>query len=282
MPVSPFFQGIYYDDGTKLQSIPSSLSTVKFPQDTKEPIIPSGITVKSALLLGSVRHIQHFLKDVCKAAELSIELQIERMHLTEAMSARDTLAQRLHDAYSSLSQKTQILDTLVSERDNLKRELQDFKLSQGHAASSDFSPNAASELLRLQNTVLSLSNELNSFKQYDNENQVSRAHIEPPSREAEQIPRPHSVRQSYTCMSPTKFKQEFGRPFDINASCLLNSQLAVPLSVPSRPTTSPPMSNSLASPYPSLICPDFGVGNIQGTSNGIISEECADIYYHVQ
>jgi hypothetical protein len=43
---------------------------------------------------------------------MAIEIQLEKMHLAEAINARDTIAQRLADAYVSINQKNAVIENL--------------------------------------------------------------------------------------------------------------------------------------------------------------------------
>ena len=47
---------------------------------------------------------------------MAIEIQLERMHVVEAMTARDAVVQRLADAYVSINQKNAIIDDLKRNR----------------------------------------------------------------------------------------------------------------------------------------------------------------------
>lgn len=47
--------------------------------------------------------------------DMAIEVQVERMRVSEMMSARDAAVQRLSDAYESLHQKTAIIESLKQE-----------------------------------------------------------------------------------------------------------------------------------------------------------------------
>jgi hypothetical protein len=50
-------------------------------------------------------------------AEMALEIQIERLRVTEITKARDAALQRLSDAYVSIRQKTKVIDQLQQERD---------------------------------------------------------------------------------------------------------------------------------------------------------------------
>ena len=52
-----------------------------------------------------------------RMAEMALEIQIERLHVTEITKARDAALQRLSDAYVSIRQKTQVIERLQQERE---------------------------------------------------------------------------------------------------------------------------------------------------------------------
>jgi len=56
-------------------------------------------------------------KDPFNVVEMAIEVQTERMRVTEMMNARDAAVQRLSDAYESLRQKTATIEHMTKERD---------------------------------------------------------------------------------------------------------------------------------------------------------------------
>src|ERR1700728_3656991 len=62
-------------------------------------------------------------KDPFRAAEMAIEIQVERMRVVEAITARDAVVQRLNDAHVSIRQKTAIIDHLELEKEDLRRRL---------------------------------------------------------------------------------------------------------------------------------------------------------------
>ncbi|KAJ3569995.1 hypothetical protein NP233_g4688 [Leucocoprinus birnbaumii] len=47
-----------------------------------------------------------------RIAEMAIEIQVEKLRVAEAMSARDVLVQKLSDAYTSIREKTDLIDRL--------------------------------------------------------------------------------------------------------------------------------------------------------------------------
>jgi len=49
-------------------------------------------------------------------AELAIEIQLERMHVVEAMNARDAVAKRLADAHVLINQKNAMIEGLKKAR----------------------------------------------------------------------------------------------------------------------------------------------------------------------
>lgn len=49
-------------------------------------------------------------------AEMALEIQIERLRVTEIAKARDAALQRVSDAYVSIRQKSQLIEQLQQER----------------------------------------------------------------------------------------------------------------------------------------------------------------------
>jgi hypothetical protein len=47
-----------------------------------------------------------------RIAEMAIEIQIEKLRVAEAMSARDVLVDKLSEAYTSIREKTEVIDRL--------------------------------------------------------------------------------------------------------------------------------------------------------------------------
>jgi hypothetical protein len=47
---------------------------------------------------------------------MALEIQLERMHVTEAINARDAVVQRLADAYISINQKNTTIEDLRREK----------------------------------------------------------------------------------------------------------------------------------------------------------------------
>lgn len=62
-------------------------------------------------------------QDPFRAAEMAIEIQLERMRVSEAMTARDNIAHRLTDAHLSIRQKVETIQRLELEKEELTRKL---------------------------------------------------------------------------------------------------------------------------------------------------------------
>jgi hypothetical protein len=60
-------------------------------------------------------------QDTSDAAGLALIIQMERMRVAEVIAARDTVVERLEDAYVSVWQKSATIDRLQRELDNLRR-----------------------------------------------------------------------------------------------------------------------------------------------------------------
>jgi hypothetical protein len=54
---------------------------------------------------------------------MAIEIQVERMRVVEAITARDAVVQRLNDAHVSIRQKAAIIDHLELEMEDMRRRL---------------------------------------------------------------------------------------------------------------------------------------------------------------
>ncbi|EGO21953.1 hypothetical protein SERLADRAFT_410420 [Serpula lacrymans var. lacrymans S7.9] len=61
-----------------------------------------------------------FMTPFCPA-EVALSVQLEKMRVIEAMGARDTAVHRLENAYISVRQKTEIIDKLKREVEEMKR-----------------------------------------------------------------------------------------------------------------------------------------------------------------
>jgi len=59
-------------------------------------------------------------QDPFRVAEMALEIQIERMHIIEAMNARDAVVQRLAEAYVSINQKNATIEDLLREKGSYK------------------------------------------------------------------------------------------------------------------------------------------------------------------
>lgn len=94
---------------------------------------------------------------------MAIEIQIERMRVSEAISARDSTMQRLSEAYVSLRQKAALIETLKQELEasnngplprsptgNLAERLENEKLN--------------AHILSLETTIAELRSEIQSLK----------------------------------------------------------------------------------------------------------------------
>lgn len=60
-------------------------------------------------------------QDTSDAAGLALIIQMERMRVAEVIAARDTVVERLEDAYVSVRQKSATIDRLQRELDDLRR-----------------------------------------------------------------------------------------------------------------------------------------------------------------
>lgn len=93
---------------------------------------------------------------------MAIEIQLERMRVVEAITARDAVVQRLTDAHVSIRQKNAAIDRLELERDQLNRGLP--VLSGPGDEENEEKLKVGSEIERLQGIINSLQEELRLLK----------------------------------------------------------------------------------------------------------------------
>ncbi|KIM87329.1 hypothetical protein PILCRDRAFT_3823 [Piloderma croceum F 1598] len=101
--------------------------------------------------------------DPFRAAEMAIEIQVERMRVVEAITARDAVVQRLNDAHVSIRQKTAIIDHLELEKEDLRRRL----LMKGSCDEEyeEEKTKAGSEIDRLQGIIKALREDVKLLKE---------------------------------------------------------------------------------------------------------------------
>ena len=91
---------------------------------------------------------------------MAIELQVEKMRLAEATSARDSAVQRLASAYDSIKEKAQTIARLQGEKAELETRLafaeNDAKEATGTTRSEEYRT-MENEINRLQDLVRKLS-----------------------------------------------------------------------------------------------------------------------------
>lgn len=95
---------------------------------------------------------------------MAIEIQLERMRVVEALTARDTVVQRLTDAHVSIRQKAARIDCLELELEELWRRLSTAKdpCQDDHEIINN---QTDLEMERLQKTIDSLREELRLLKE---------------------------------------------------------------------------------------------------------------------
>lgn len=118
---------------------------------------------------------------------MSLDIQMERMRVAEAMYARDTVVKRLVDAHISIRQKVAIINRLEEEKAELQRRLSDPK---GLCIEDDDPEKSKSELEieRLQRVIESLrdDSEVRSLKEFRSERRRPLGDP-PPSYEADSV-----------------------------------------------------------------------------------------------
>lgn len=58
------------------------------------------------------RHPHTYTQSASRAAEMALQIEVEKQRAAEALNARDAVVQRLSDAYISIRQKTSIIEEL--------------------------------------------------------------------------------------------------------------------------------------------------------------------------
>jgi hypothetical protein len=110
---------------------------------------------------------------------MAIEIQIERMRVVEALTARDAVIQRLTDAHVSIRQKVAIIDRLESEKDDLEMKLSVFKGPRDEEHEEE-KTKAGSEIDRLQIMIKGLREEVRLLKEI--RSQTVKPVADPPPR----------------------------------------------------------------------------------------------------
>jgi hypothetical protein len=95
---------------------------------------------------------------------MAVEIQIEKMRVVEAMTARDAVVQRLADAHLSIRQKVAIIDRLEFEKEDLRRRM---SVLQGPCDEEyeEEKTKAGSEIDRLEGIIKSLQEEVRLSKE---------------------------------------------------------------------------------------------------------------------
>ena len=118
-------------------------------------------------------------QDPFRAAEMAIEIQVERMRVVEAMTARDAVVQRLADAHVSIRQKVAVIDRLELEKDDLRRRLSVLKGPCDEEYEEE-KTKAGSEIDRLQVMIKGLREEVRLLKEIRSD--AGKALPDPPPR----------------------------------------------------------------------------------------------------
>lgn len=103
-------------------------------------------------------------QDPFRAAEMAIEIQVERLRVVEAMTARDAVVQRLADAHVSIRQKVAIIERLELEKADLERRLFTLK-GPCNEEYEEEKTKASSEIDKLQVVIKGLRDEVGLLKE---------------------------------------------------------------------------------------------------------------------
>jgi hypothetical protein len=95
---------------------------------------------------------------------MAIEIQVERMRVVEAITARDAVVQRLNDAHVSIRQKATIIDHLELEKEDLKRRLLILK-GPCDEEDEEEKTKAGSEIDRLQGIIKTLREDVKLLRE---------------------------------------------------------------------------------------------------------------------
>jgi hypothetical protein len=133
------------------------------------------------------------LQDPFRAAEMSLEIQVERLRVAEALIARDNVVHRLTEAYVSIRQKTAAIEQLQREKETL--------LINAHASSYNSKlptthdeKKSDDEVIRLEGVIKKLEDEIRLLKQ--NAGESTKFVGDPPPRYEEGKPSVSKVRYS--------------------------------------------------------------------------------------
>jgi hypothetical protein len=95
---------------------------------------------------------------------MAIEIQVERMRVVEAITARDAVVQRLNDAHVSIRQKAAIIDHLELEMEDMRRRLLILKGPCDEEYEEE-KTKAGSEIDRLQGIIKALREDVKLLKE---------------------------------------------------------------------------------------------------------------------
>lgn len=112
--------------------------------------------------------IQIRLQDPFRAADMAIEIQVEKMRVAEATSARDSAVQRLASAYDSIKEKAIAVGRLQTENAELERRLAETEAKVTKAVEDARGVErtlAEDEIMRMTEMVATLNSEMVKLKE---------------------------------------------------------------------------------------------------------------------
>lgn len=108
-----------------------------------------------------------YSKDPFRVADMAIEIQVEKMKLAEASSARDSAIQRLSSAYDSIKDKAVAIAQLQSDKADLERRVAESDVWMSRAveeARAEERRALEGEISALKELIKRLNDEIRSLK----------------------------------------------------------------------------------------------------------------------
>lgn len=124
--------------------------------------------------------IVRFMQDPFRAAEMALEIQVEKLHVQELITARAAVVARFVESCRSVKQKTAAIEKLTAEKTELEARL-DRALGE---SGSETKLDDVKEIMRLETIMKDLRDEIQVLKSGNAANQRTDA---PPLYEEDQI-----------------------------------------------------------------------------------------------
>lgn len=131
----------------------------------KKEVEPKITAVRSDAAQLSCIGLTSYSQDPFRVVDMVIEIQTERRKVTEAMSARDAVVQRLAEAYESLHQKTVLIEHLQQQIQQEPRGDSPFPFKMAPSGEKVEILRMKDEILRSGNTIKDLRDEIKFLKE---------------------------------------------------------------------------------------------------------------------